>query len=317
MIHTADAGFVLEPMAISRSVMRGFLQSMDWSPDDCISLQVGQPEAWERDVSWAVRSCRGLQAKPKDMPVATDTLLFTALLLDVRRAEAGTLKEVLPEWLLATSPLACALLGRAHAREQRPDEAADLMIQALALDKAFGQAHLDLGRIWRDEGRLSQAAAEFNAWIVMRRRIAFDGRADTTDPVVVAQPNPDTDIVFYANRFYIVGRHLDSVGARVIAGELFEIRDNSAFRLARRISRVPALKELLRSVWRGSQRLRNANAARTVQGTHSTSLMLRVRRKLLSLARRFIQRAALNLFAEPIVRRADTLAEAINLANRR
>jgi len=317
MIHTENAGFVMEPLTISRSVMRGFLQTMGWRPHDCVSMEVGEPEPWERDMSLAVARCRSMHDRSCEGPAATEVLLHTALLLDLRSAEPETMQAALPDWLRSHSPLACLLLARAHERARQTKEASDLLRQALALDKAFGPAHLELGRIQRAEGRIPQAAAAFNSWIVMRRRIAFDGRADTTDPVIVAQPNADTDIVFYANRFYVVGRGTDSVGARVIAGELFEIRDNSAFRLARRITRVPLLKRLLRDVWKRSRRLRTADAGEAGPGSRVTVLLARVRRKLLALARRSMQSAALRLFAAPIERRAETLAEAIDLANRR
>lgn len=298
----------LELADTSRDAMRGFLRAMGWRREDCLSLDVGDAPLAPPEPRLALAA--ELARRERAGRLAIETMLQIALRLDQRGAPSAELEIALPEWLLSTHAHACLLLARALLRDRRATEAEALLRRALLLNDAFGAAQRELGLLLRAQGRLEDASTALESALATRRRIAFDGRIDSRDPVLVAQPNEAAEIVYYAGTFYVVPREAGLAGARAIAGELYAVRRNASYRVVRELVHLP----LLRAVYRlrhGKGDDDDARAARL------PGFLQPLARAAKHAVRRGLRRAALALFAEPIEHRAATLIEAIELADQR
>jgi hypothetical protein len=313
MTQTPASGLSVEPIDTSRAVMRAFLRNIGWHPSECLSLDATVASAWEREPEVEIARWRSMGSEACASPAAAEVLMADALLLDVRKAPAAQLREALPPWLLRQSPGSALLLARAIRREGHAEEAIAMLQGTLRQNDAIGAAHGELGVLLRARGRTNEAATAFESSLATRRRIAFDGRWSTRLPVLVAQPRDAIDIIMYENRFYVLPRDPDCVGARAIAGELFEIRRNRWYRVARRAVRLPLsgrLIALARAVL-GSGAVPSGNTA-AYRLPRIVAVGARLARAVL---RRTARKTATALFARPIAQRADTLMEAIVLAD--
>jgi len=283
---------------------------MGWRRDDCISLDVGAGSLEERELPMSGATGIGKREGSDGSDVETEALLAVALQLDRRAAPAALLQSALPEWLLRQNALGCLLLGRALVRDGKLHEAEKLLLQALSLSNMLGAAHRELGILMRAEGRSADAASAFESALAMRRRIAFDGNADSTNPVLVAQPHDAVDVVYYARHFYVVPKHTGLVGARAIAGELFAVRSNFSFRIARQIAHAPFVRGFL-----SLRSLRVRNQEDTSSKIKLPRFVRRSARAITNALRQAIRQVALLLFAERIEQRTGSLMDAIDLAD--
>ncbi len=301
----------LELADTSREVMRGFLRAMGWRREDCRSLDVGDGPLARPEPRLAIAA--DLARREGAGRLAIETMLQVALRLDQRGAPTADLETALPEWLLNTHAHACLLLARALLRDGRATEAEALLRKALVLNDAFGAAQRELGLLLRAQDRLEDASAALESALATRRRIAFDGRIDSRDPVLVAQPNDAVEIFYYAGTFYVVPRDASLAGARAIAGELYAVRRNASYRVVRELVHLPLLRSLYR-LRHGKGKGKGEDEARRARLPGFLRPLARAARHGV---RSGLRRAALALFAEPIEHRAATLIEAIELAEQR
>lgn len=304
LIDTTD--FAVDPLAVSRSVLQKFLHVTQRAPRDYLPTQVGQVRVT------TLESERVLAAGADRSAATIDRLIACALRLDQLGATTEDQSKVLPAWLMARSMPACLLLARAALRAGRSDHASVLLTQALALDSGASDAHREFGLLLWREGETAAAIDSFEAALATRRRIAFDGLRDTSDPILVAQPSDKVDIVLFGGQYYVVPQDAMLTGVRPLGAELFRLRKNALYRIGNRLMKIRSVNRVARSVWALSRRIGPSRGA-----TAATER---------SIAARFIGRAGragwrvivrpliVWAIAKPVEMRAGTFMAAIELA---
>jgi len=294
-------------------VLGEFLHSVGWKSDDYLAAEVRQAMPWERDPGLAVESCMTLAGGVSGSDEAADALVSLVLLLDQKGTRAELLRAVLPTWLINQSAVACLLLGRALLRSGDYRQATALLLQGVTMDPTFSDLRRELGLALRHQHRINDAVLHLEMALTLRRKIELNGRSTVPNyPVLVAQLDSHVDIYFYKQSFYIMRREPDSVGARAIAGELFDVRRNASYEFARSLARFPLVWWLMVDMW--TRRVAREGGAAPSKGARPRSRWKSIVRNWLRTA---LQLLALRLFARPIKRRAATIMEALEIEGER
>lgn len=304
--------FILDFDRISHSVLRNFLHQSGVKPDEYIAADMGRPMKWEYDSGLTMEFCKTLSANINNCAENVEALLSLASLLDQRRAPGEYLRTVLPHWLINSNALACLLLGRALLRSNEGEKAIIVLQQGLMIDPTSGSIHRELGLALRHQRQLKNATSLLEASLGLRGGLWFKNSIDSYVPVLVNRPNQCVDIYFYKQQFYVVGRSPESTGpsAKVIGGELFSVRRNAAYRLARSLLRFPLAQWFVAAI---RERHRRSLVPPVEQFAQPNS-RLHWRTVVAEWRWLALQRIALLMFASPIPRRAESILDAIELA---
>lgn len=303
---------VMDFNRISHHVLRNFLHQSGLSADEYIAADVEQQPKWDDNALLTVEFCRAFSTGMGHCAENAEALLSLAALLDQRRLPSEHLRAVLPHWLINSNALACLFLGRALLRSNDFEKGILVLQQGLTLEPASGSIHRELGLALRTLHRTKSAISLLEAALGLRSGLWFRNSGDPYVPVLVNRPSQRVDIYFYKQRFYVVERLLGmtSPSVKVIGGELFTVRKNAAYRLARALLRLTPAQWLLAGIRerrRRSAALVHGQPAQNAASLYWGSTIITWRRVIL-------QRIALLLFAAPIPKRTESILDAIELA---
>lgn len=309
---------ILDFDRIAAGVLRDFMQQMGLPASKYASADIKPPLPWEENVQLAVMHWKNTAADWTASTEIVNTLLSLALLLDQQRASDESLRAILPEKLLNISAMACRLLGRALLRNNKPEEAKVLFLQGIIIDPTSGGLRRELGQILRQQGLLGDAALHLEDALNLRETFNPYSHLDPNSPILVSRPNQSVDIYYYKNLFYIVRRAPGSIGpsARAIGGELFGVKRNAAYGLARSVLRLPLAKRIALGM-RASMAAQTNPSATSI--THDTRPKLRLHLRLRKVAADcrgvLLQKLALSMFAQRIDGRTESLLDAVAMAS--
>ena len=308
---------ILDFDRISSGVLRNFMQQLGLPASEYAPADIKQHLPWEEDAQSALAHWKNAAA---DWIVSTEmvnTLLSFALLLDQQRAPVESLRAILPEKLLNLSAMACLLLGRSLLRNDRIEDAKALFLQGIIIDPQSGGLRRELGQILRRQGLPGDAALHLEDALELRDAFNPYSRLDPNSPILVTRPNKSVDIYYYRNLFYIVRRVPGSIGpsARAIGGELFSVKRNSAYGLARSVLRLPLARRFALSIRASMVVQTNPSATSITHGARpKSSLHLRLRKVAADCRSVLLQQLALSLFAQRIDGRTESLLGAVETA---
>ena len=292
---------------ISHRVMRNFLHGIRWQPSDYLAADVTPAPAWERELD-SLEGCKRLADSVAHQPHSSEGLLSLALMLDQRGGRLEVLRPLLRAGVQSEYSMARLLLARALLREGQHAEAITELMGAVTVDPGFNDVHRAVGLVYRQLGKLDDAALHLGVSLSLPRRLRMEAAAKRA--VLVYRPNAQFEIYGYRQNFYVAPSESNSAGVLAIAGELYTARKNLSYRLAHRLYHT-RYGHWLRSALRASKKPKEqaASALPVHSGFRSS-----YRAILRNLAKRALQRTALVFFARPIVRRTTSLREALELA---
>lgn len=297
---------------ISHNVLRNVLRQCGLALDEFIAADLTKLEDWNFDSALTVEFCSTFSAGMNRCAESTEALLSLASLLDQRHASAEHLRAVLPHWLINSNALACLLLGRALLRGKDHEKGIIVLQQGLSIEPTSGSIHRELGLALRSQHQTNSSTPHLEASLGLRGGLRFGDSSNPYTPMLVTRPSPRIDIYFYKQQFYLVERTPGTVGptARVIGGELFIIRKNAFYRLARYLLRPPPAQWLL-----GRIREHRMSSAALTQGRDEQPVSsLNFKAVIVVWLRVVLQKIALLMFADTIPKRTESILDAIELA---
>ena len=308
---------ILDFERISTGVLHNFMQQLGLPTSQYVAADIKQPFPWEKDAQSALAQWNNTAADWTVSPETVNTLLSFALLLDQRGAPVESLRAILPEKLLNISAMACLLLGRALLRNDRAEDAKALFLQGIIIDPKSGGLRRELGMILRRQGLPGDAALHLEDALELREAFNPYIRFDPISPILVTLPSQSVDIYYYRNLFYIVRRAPGAIGpsARAIGGELFGVKRNTAYILARSMLRLPLVKRFALRMRASMAVQTNLSAPSIASDARPKSrLYLQLRGVAANGRRVLLQQLALSMFAQRINDRAESLLGAVEAA---
>jgi tetratricopeptide (TPR) repeat protein len=255
---------------------------------------------------WAALKPDGAHQTP-----AAVALVHLAALMDQSGAGAKSFLAAVPAWLVEQIAAVSVFFARAQIRSGDFIQAETTLRHALKLDPVSGVAQRELGLLLRRRGATSEAAETFAASLALQTRLRFVAANRVDIPLLIAQPSANVEIYLYGGVFYIYRRERDAFGARAVAGELFDIRRTLPFQFAYALLRFPMMRRLFIEMWRHSSALRDEQTP-APPGKWGPALLSGAR--LRPAMRMLLRGIARMLFARPILLRASTITQALQIS---
>jgi tetratricopeptide (TPR) repeat protein len=242
---------------------------------------------------------------------AAVALVHVAALIDQSGAGAKAFLAAVPAWLVERNAAISVFFARAQIRSGDFLGAEATLGHALTLDPVSGIAQRELGLLLWRRGATAEAAEAFAAALALQTRLRFITMHRTDIPLLIAQPSANVEIYLYAGIFYVYRRERDAFGARAVAGELFDIQRTMSFRFAYALLRFPMMRRLFIEMWRNSSIFRGEQAP---AGPRKWSAIVASGARLRTATRTLLRGIARILFARPILLRAATITQALQIS---
>jgi tetratricopeptide (TPR) repeat protein len=308
---------ILDFDRISNGVLRTFIFQIGLPASEYAATTIKQTQPWEEDAQLALAHWENAASNWAASTENVNTLLSFALLLDQQSAPYESLRAVLPEKLLNISAMGCLLMGRALLRNDRIEEAKAFFLQGIIIDPKSGGLRRELGLILRRQGLPGDAILHFEDALELREAFNPYNRIDPNSPILVTRPTPSVDIYYYRDLFHIVRHAPGMIGpsARAIGGELFGVRRNAAYAIARSVLRLPFVKRFAISIQASMVVQINPSATPIAPAPEPKfSLYSQLRGAVANGRRVLLQQLALSMFAHRIDGKTESLLEAVKVA---
>lgn len=187
-------------------------------------------------------------------------------------------------------------------------ECAVFLRRAVAAEPLNADNRRKLGIALREAGFVDEAVEHLEIAIALSRRRWIEHTLRNEHPALVARPDSNTEIYRYRQYFYVVTRGTGSVQVSAIAGELFDIRNNSSYHFIRWVLRSYFIRRLASALKRPVAGDPSMTTSTEIKGTLRRELRI-----LIGFALRCVARAT---FARTIGMRAITFEEAFAMAQR-